>query len=227
MDYAALSSEDLVFACLKSGEEKAWAEFVRRFHSLIGRVVLRVAHKWGENSPQVIDDLVQDTYLKLCAERAHLLQSFKPMHPDAIYGYLKVFTANLVHDHFKATRSAKRGGLSVAIAVDAEDQGNLPNTAKAHAALFEREVLIGQIDALLRVVSVGPNSERDRRIFWLYYRTGLPASAIAALPTINLTVKGVESTIFRLTSLVRQRACSPAAGTGPSPPKGMQAKESL
>jgi hypothetical protein len=33
----------------------------------------------------------------------------------------------------------------------------------------------------------------------------LSAKAIAALPTVGLTAKGVESVIFRLTRLVRER----------------------
>ncbi len=227
LDYAALSSEELVMACLTSGDETAWAEFVRRFHSLIARVVRRVARKWGEDSPQVVDDLIQDTYLKLCAERTRLLESLKPVHGDAIYGYIKVFTANLVHDHFKASRSAKRGGGSAAASIDGEDRGDSSRGAKTAQALLEREVLIGQLDACLQAVSAGASSERDRKIFWLYYRAGLTASAIAALPTMGLTTKGVESTILRLTRLVRQRACGRGRRTGPDDVKGMQAEESF
>ena len=45
--------------------------------------------------------------------------------------------------------------------------------------------------------------ERDRRIFWLYYRAGLKPAVIARMPGIGLSVKGVESAVFRLTKLVR------------------------
>jgi DNA-directed RNA polymerase specialized sigma24 family protein len=48
-------------------------------------------------------------------------------------------------------------------------------------------------------------SERDRTIFWLHYRQGLTATQIAAIPTLNLTVKGVESTLWRLKELVKHR----------------------
>ena len=41
-------------------------------------------------------------------------------------------------------------------------------------------------------------------MFWLYYRVGLTANAIAALPSIGLSMKGVESTILRLIRLLRQ-----------------------
>jgi RNA polymerase sigma-70 factor (ECF subfamily) len=199
-----MAPEDLVIACLQSGNERAWTEFVRRFHPLIARIALRVARQWGESSPQVIDDLVQETYLKLCADRLRALQTFKSAHKDAIYGYIKVFTANLVHDHFKIAHSHKRGGGATTASIDGESAGELPSGTST-PALLERDVLIQQIDACLRVVASGPGLERDRKIFWLYYRVGLAASAIASLPTIGLSTKGVESTLLRLTRQVRER----------------------
>lgn len=223
MDYATISPEDLVLACLQSGNESAWAEFIRRFHPLIARVAFRVARRWGEVSPQVIDDLVQETYLKLCADRLCALQSFRSAHKDAIYGYIKVFTANLVHDHFKVTHSQKRGGGATRISIDGPDSGTVPPAATSTAAILERDVLIQEVDACLRVVAPGPGAARDRRIFWLYYRVGLAASAIAALPTIGLSTKGVESTLLRLTRQVRQRLGS----SRPAEPGGEKSGEGI
>ena len=45
---------------------------------------------------------------------------------------------------------------------------------------------------------------RDRLIFWMYYRQGFTAKAIAAIPSISLTVKGVEGVIQRLTGQLRR-----------------------
>ena len=200
-----MSPEELVSACLQPGNEPAWAEFVRRFHPLIARVALRVARQWGEPSPQVIDDLVQETYLKLCVDRLRALQTFKSAHKDAMYGYIKVFTANLVHDHFRIAHSHKRGGGATTASIDGENAGELPSATTSTPAILERDVLIQQIEACLRVVASGPGLDRDRKIFWLYYRVGLAASAIASLPTIGLSTKGVESTLLRLTRQVRER----------------------
>jgi RNA polymerase sigma-70 factor, ECF subfamily len=205
MDYAELSAEELVLACRQTDDIAAWQEFVRRFHPLIATVALRVARRWGESSPQLIDDLVQETYLKLCADNFHLLRCFKPHHQDAFFGYLKVVTANLVHDHFKAAHSTKRGSGAIEVTnepiiTSATSACNTTGTAKNS----ERGILLRELDALLCRLAAGPQLERDRRIFWLYYRVGLAASAIAALPSIGLTTKGVESTILRLTRLLRQ-----------------------
>ena len=67
-----------------------------------------------------------------------------------------------------------------------------------------RSILLREINAALGRLAVGQNLERDRRVFWLYYRVGLTANAIASLPAIGLSTKGVESTILRLTRLLRQ-----------------------
>jgi RNA polymerase sigma-70 factor, ECF subfamily len=227
VDYSAISPEELVAACIQTGDELAWVEFVRRFHKLIATIVLRTASRWGETSRQIIDELVQETYLKFCDDNYRLLRTFNPTHPNAIYGYIKVLTANLVHDHFKACNSEKRGGSVVAASIDGEDL--CPTVARSISAesLIERNVLIQQIDACLQIVSAGPSLERDRKIFWLYYRVGLAASAIAALPTIELSTKGVESTLLRLTRQVRERLGERVQSAAPSKAEGIQPTESL
>ncbi len=85
VDYASLSPEELVLACRQTDDAAAWREFVGRFHRLIATVALRVARRWGESSPQLIDDLVQETYLKLCDDNFRMLRKFKSHHPDAFY----------------------------------------------------------------------------------------------------------------------------------------------
>jgi RNA polymerase sigma-70 factor, ECF subfamily len=207
VDYSTLSAEELALTCFRSGNETAWSEFVRRFHPLIARVVLRVTRQWGDTSPQVVDDLIQDTYLKLCADRLRFLENFKSARPDAIYGYIKVFTANMAHDRFKEYRSKKRGGRALTTSIDADKAELAIQGERFTEASLERHVLIQQVDACLKVVCSGPNSERDRRVFWLYFRTGLAASAIAQLRPIGLTTKGVESILLRLTREIRERLC--------------------
>jgi RNA polymerase sigma-70 factor (ECF subfamily) len=210
MDYAALSAERLILACTQTRDGAAWEEFVRRFHRLIATVALRVARRWGDSSRQVVDDLVQETYLKLCADNFHILRSFKSQHPDAFYGYVKVVTANLVHDHFKAAHSGKRGSGMVDCAADAQ----ITSEAGASAKSSERGILLQQVDRLLSRLAEGRHLERDRRVFWLYYRVGLTAHAIASLPAIGLSTKGVESTILRLTRLLRQELAADRARPG-------------
>jgi len=219
VEYLALSAEDLVRACSQTGDSAAWEEFVRRFHRLIATVALRTARRCGKTSPHVIDELVQETYVKLCSDNFRLLRTFEPRHPDAFYGFLKVVTANLVLDHFKATRSEKRG--SGTAEVPSESPVNAASDACAADVTVEsseRRVLLQELDAILRKLAKGPNLDRDRRIFWLYYRVGLTAHNIASLPSIGLTTKGVESTILRLVRLLRREMLADRSPQGEGSP---------
>jgi RNA polymerase sigma-70 factor (ECF subfamily) len=66
-------------------------------------------------------------------------------------------------------------------------------------------LLLGKIEEVLEEVTEGSNAERDRMVFWLYYRQGLTASAIAAIPALNLTQKGIESLLSRVTGSLRKQ----------------------
>ncbi|HVR27084.1 MAG TPA: sigma-70 family RNA polymerase sigma factor [Candidatus Polarisedimenticolia bacterium] len=202
--YSSTSPEELIRTCSASGDPEAWEEFVRRFHRLIAAVVLRTAGRLGDSSIETADDLIQETYLKLCADDFRLLREFDPRHPEAIFGYVKVVTANVVRDHFKSVHSQKRGVAQIAEArelfVPVAD-GNSPGGADA----IEREILINDVRRHLEICTAGPEQVRNCKIFWLYYRAGLTASTIATLPEVDLTTKGVESLISRITRDLRKR----------------------
>jgi RNA polymerase sigma-70 factor (ECF subfamily) len=203
LDYAELSPVDLTIACFQGGEQGAWAEFIRRFNPLIAAIVVRVAHKWGESSPQIVDDLTQETYLKLYADRSSFLERFDPAHQNSIFGYIKVFTANIVHDHFKSLRTQKRGaGITTDLTTELEGVVESKSPSSTVRSI-ELAILFREIDSFLRKTETGPNGERNRRIFWLYYRVGLTSAAISAMAGIELNTKGVESTILRLARRVR------------------------
>jgi RNA polymerase sigma-70 factor (ECF subfamily) len=199
-----MSLEELIRACAQNGDAPVWEEFVRRFHSLIAAVVMRTTQRWGSTSPALVDDLIQETYLKICADRKRLLSEFTPQHPEAFYGYLKVITANVVHDHFRGQHAHKRGLGQTLISI-CEPVEHMSATTPAAADGIHRDILLKEVDHVLCACLSGEWQVRDRTIFLLYYRYGLTAPAIARLPSISLTVKGVESVIHRLTRLVRER----------------------
>jgi RNA polymerase sigma-70 factor, ECF subfamily len=199
--YAELSSIELVKLCASSNDERAWTEFIRRFHNVIAAAVLKTSLQWGEPSQSQLDDLIQDTYLKLCESDNLLLRSFESRRPDSFYGFIKVVAANIVHDHFKSLSTAKRGGGFT----EALTEETLYDSRGISSPDFEpmQRLQLAHIDKILRQVTAGKDEVRKRTVFWLRHRQGLTASEIASIPTIGLSTEGVESVLLRLATMIR------------------------
>ena len=186
---------------------------MRRTQPLIAGVVTKCVLRRGNRKPAPIDDLVQDTYLKLCANNFKALRSFEFTHDNAFFGFLKVVAANAVEDYFRGKDSEKRGGGR-----EEEDIDKVTPVVHFRSNSLrpeENDILMAQINRCLEKLAAEPNFTRDYAIFWLYYRQGLTAKAISQLPGITLGTKGVESTLLRLTRYVK--AC--LTGTPPPPRK--------
>lgn len=181
------SPEGLLRRCADLRHTQAWERFLHRFHPLIVSTVVRTIRRYGFDRSGLSDDLAQEVYLKFSANRAKVLREFEPRYPGAVFGYVKVIAANVVHDHFKS------GAGKYA------DESPLPNDMAGDDGI-EWRLLLREIDDLLREL---PIAERDRQIFWLYYRQGMSAKEIAAISSLKLSIKGVESVIVRLNHLVR------------------------
>jgi RNA polymerase sigma-70 factor (ECF subfamily) len=215
--HSSMSEVELIRACAQGNDTAAWDEFVRRFHRPISLSVLRTAHQWGEAPPQLVDDLVQETYLKLCANKCGLLVRFADQHPSVVLGYIKTIAINVAHDHFKSTHAQKRGSGQAGEQVE-DVQPPASEDSLGGQGAIERHVVLKEIQKCLERCAAGPERERDCALFWLYYQQGLSAKAIAKLPTIGLTAKGVESALLRLTRLVRQcMVGSSVLSDGPMP----------
>jgi RNA polymerase sigma-70 factor (ECF subfamily) len=211
MDPRKLSTQELVSYCVDSQDEAGWNEFAGRFQPHIARVVNRcVCRRVGPN-PALVDDLVQDTYLKLCANNYKPLRDFNFKDDHGFFGFLKVVASRVVEDHFRGSHSQKRGsGREQEDIEEVRTAAPFRSTASQPAELA---ILMGEIERCLAELVSEPNFARDHAIFWLYYRQGLTAKAIAQLPANRLSVKGVESTLLRLTRFVKARL------TDPPPPR--------
>jgi RNA polymerase sigma-70 factor, ECF subfamily len=204
MRYSSLSLKEVVCLCAGPRDDEAWEEFVSRVGKPISLTVVRTARRWGERSRSLVDDLVQITYFKLWEDRCRLLCDFAIQHPEAILGYIKIIAANVTHDYFKHIRSQSSGGdktHSSTSYVDPEAGNEVVGTEERIAF----EILLKEIDEHLKHCLTGLDQERDRTIFWLYFRQGMSTKEIASLPTIGLTAKGVGSVIERLKHDIRKQ----------------------
>ena len=200
--YSSISDQELVRACAEVNDDAAWMEFVSRFSKAISLSIIRTARDRGQTGREIVDDLVQEAFLKLYAGRCRLLLEFILRHPEApVIGYIKTTAINLTHDYFRSLWADKHGGGHVQ-QFDPELERKIKPVDSQK--VIEQPVLLNQIEQCLEQACSGPDKERDLLIFRLHYRQGMSASMIAELPGIGLSAKGVESAIFRMTRLVRE-----------------------
>ena len=181
----------LVAYGLQAGDASVWEELIARLQPIFARAIYRIAATWGIVSADEIDDVIQETFLKLGAGRQDAILRANLNSEAAATAYLKVMAANSARDYFKAKHSEKRGFELLS------DGVRLEEIASSNGTDSDREILFSQIDSALEA------DDRDRTVFWLYYRQGLTAREISLIPAFRLSVKGVESLIYRLTSAVK------------------------
>jgi RNA polymerase sigma-70 factor (ECF subfamily) len=203
MDPKKLSAQELVQLCLDSQDEALWMEFVRRFQPLIAGVINKCVFRRIGANLTLVDDLAQDTFLKLCANNFKALRNFVFKHENGLFGFLKVIAEHVAEDHFRSTDNLKHGGGFEE--VDIEDAVAVLPSHHRRPQSVERDILLGEIKDCLAKCATDPNFSRDYSIFWLYYRYGFTAKAISKMPSIGLNVKGVESALLRLTRYVRDK----------------------
>jgi len=165
---------------------------------------MRTASLWGQPSRSLVEDLIQATYLKLWEGGSRLLRDFAIERPEAILGYLTRTAANATHDYFKHRHSQSSGGGNPHVSTtDLEPEAGKEVDGSQEKIAFG--VLLTEIDEHLNRCLTVPDQERDRMIFWLYFRQGMSTKEIASLPTIGLSAKGVGSVIERLKHGIREQ----------------------
>jgi RNA polymerase sigma-70 factor (ECF subfamily) len=190
------SIRDLLQLCLSSDEQEQWGEFVRRTQPLIASVIINTVRRWKTPAPSLVDDLIQDTYVKLFANDKKALRAIKNEYENTIFGYLKVIASNVVRDHF-------RQPVNKADEIELSDAALPPGPQDRERLEFLHKK--EEIKGILETLSASETYHRDVAIFWLFYEQGYTAKEISLLPSFGLTVKGVEAVLFRLARLARER----------------------
>jgi RNA polymerase sigma-70 factor, ECF subfamily len=208
-ELAALAKEFRAWA--DHSDEAAWERFTASASHLIRASVRKSARSWSRLHPELVEDFVQETYLRLCLNDRSAIRSMHGRSDLEIAAYLRVVAHNVVQDYFRARMAAKRGGGLAEVELD----GLEPDANSA--GRIEHRLLMAKVRQCLGNAT---NSKRDHAIFWLYFRDGLSAKAIAEIAIIGLSSKGVESAILRLVKAVR--TCMKGTGQrNPSIQKGV------
>jgi RNA polymerase sigma-70 factor (ECF subfamily) len=202
-----MSPEELLKACVQRGDTGAWEEFVRRYRPVIARTVLRVARRWGRPEPQRIDDLIQDTFLKLCADDARRLRDFVVLHAYSVEAYLQTVANHVTLDHFRREMAQVRDvNKNLELTEEIE-----PAERCSEAGLLspmELNVFRSEVEQALKHCAKGPHQERNIAIFWFRHTQGMSPAEISRLPHITLKTKGIDTLVSRLLRCVRERLTS-------------------
>lgn len=202
MDPRKLTDEELVRLLLATRDEdlraELWCEFWHRFQPVIARTVRRriVRYtRWVDSA--WVDDLVSETFLKICNDDYKALRKFEFRHQSALHGFLKVMAAHIAEDAIRKRNSDKEGG-----GLPHENIDDLPQPPSDRSNAVQsmlNNLRMNEIENCLQQRKSEPNFVRDHRTFWLYYRDGFTANEIYELPDIGFkSVKGVESALLRL-----------------------------
>jgi RNA polymerase sigma-70 factor (ECF subfamily) len=202
MDPRKLTDEELVRLLLATRDEALredlWVEFWHRFQPVIARTIRRRIARYARwVDPDRVDELVQETFLKILKDNCKALRHFEFRHENALPCLLKVMAAHVVEDDIRKRNSDKVGGGQ-----EPEDIDNLLQPPSDHSravgSIFNG-LRMNEIENCLQRRKGEPNFDRDHKIFWLYFRDGFTANEISELPNIGFkSVKGVESALLRL-----------------------------
>jgi RNA polymerase sigma-70 factor (ECF subfamily) len=184
--------------------EDLWVEFWDRFQPVIARTIRRRILRYTRwVDPDCVDNLVQETFLKILKDNCKCLRKFEFWHENAFQGFLKIMAANVVEDDIRKKNSEKEGGGQTP--EDIDNLVNHPSDRSRSAASIFNNFRMSEIEKCLQKRKADPNFARDHRIFWLYFRDGFTAHDISLLPDIAFkNVKGVESVLLRLVKWVIQ-----------------------
>ena len=194
---------ELLDLCLSSEDQGLWQTFVQRTQPLIANIIINTLRRWREPAPSLVDDLVQETFLKLFVNDRKALRGIRNAYENTIFGYLKVVASNVTCDHFRQPKNKMQE-------IELSDPVVPPSPDGFDRIQFVR--LKDQIQSCLDGHSSSDTYKRDQAIFWLYYEQGYTAKEISLLPTIGLSIKGVESTLLRLTRLIKESGINPSRG---------------
>jgi RNA polymerase sigma-70 factor, ECF subfamily len=202
--------------CAYSAEAREWEKFVRAVYPVLEAAARRVGQQWGDTSAATVSEILQEVFLKLCEDNRRILREFEDRGNNSFLKLLRMVTASVGTDYFRKARAGKRGGWNQPVSLEPHSPALEVQDAKAISAV-EWPSLMAQLDGLL-LGNPKLISPRDRSLFWLYYRQGLTAKAIADIPGLGLSAKGVESVLVRVTRVLREAVESQRPRAQPEQP---------
>ena len=220
MDYSKLPNKALIHLCGHACKDRgAWAEFYTRFNDRIRLAVYRecknkIHRNRGSQFSQVVQDIVQDVYVKLVSNEAKALKDFKGTNENSIYLYLGVIAKNAVRNHVVQANAQKRPSIEKSL-----DEPLYPDSTQNQLVLHDRlhpiysnideEIMFKDLhEEIIEVIEKAyskKDRERNKIIFKLYFYEGFSAENIATQFGYHLSVKRVSNLISDIKNLLQEK----------------------
>lgn len=210
------SIDTLIKKCLEhSPNEIAWAEFVRRFNSIIRKNIIktlqaRLSEGFDPNltiEDHRVDDLVQGVYIRLIQDNRQALKKFKGEFHTSIYSYLAAIAVNVVRDYCREIHAIKRPQIAVSLDSLLGESGDgvlaRGNSIHEENQLVdvmdeeEQEIVLRLIDEAFRRVPKWKNRDRDVLMFKLRIIHGLKLKEIDNIMGLGLSTVTISSIVNR------------------------------
>jgi RNA polymerase sigma-70 factor (ECF subfamily) len=182
--------------CIRERSAECWRAALTFFRRVIASTIIKHSRQLRYEQDQ-IEDLIQEVYVRLCVNECRILREASAATAASVFGLVQAVATTVVLDFHRSRGAAKRGGTVSIVPLE-------PFHAASETPDPDQDVLISQIDSILKGLRDQSTHRRDCQVFWLFYRHGFTAKDIATLPGVGLSPKGVESVIYRLTSIVRR-----------------------
>ena len=215
VDFNQMSHVELVRSCA-TNDAVAWEEFVSRYNRFICLAVLRAyCQRGGRRAYSVdvdlINDLVQDVYLKLFESTRGALQTFRGANDAAVFVYIGRVAISVVIDHLRRSGARKRGSDVASLDAPIADEegrettlaerlvGSGPTPEQEATAALLRDQVSGILGRSLR----GRNAERDLRIAEAFIFDECSLAEISERLGGKIRESGIKSSIRRTTMRLR------------------------
>jgi RNA polymerase sigma factor (sigma-70 family) len=210
---------ELLKKCLqRPPDEDAWREFVHRYHNAIRGSVAKTFHlranqeidRRAQFPDDLIEDLVQNVYIRLVEEGNRALNRFAGEHENSIFQYLSIIAINVVRDHFREGKALKRPKLSFSLDELMENQGDagiLKDAVSIDGSAYggSTSVSIEDIEAAVKSSVSRKHRDRDLLIFKLRYCEGLTLDEIKTAMSLDISPIGIGSILNRIIGKLREK----------------------
>ncbi len=223
MDYSKLPNTVLIHICGHNPKNRAaWTEFYSRFNDRIRLFIYRecknkIHHSRDSKFFQIVQDLVQDVYVKLVSNGAKALKNFKGANENSIYLYLGIIAKNTVRNYVIQEKAQKRPSIEKSLDDPLypevkQNQLVLHDRLHPHYSNIDEQIMLHDLeDEIIDVIDDAypkKNRERNKIIFKLYFCEGFSAENIATQFGYNLSVKRVSNLISDIKSLLQDKLTS-------------------